>query len=268
MRFYKSVLFLLGLNAVLLLPVALLSLKYLILAFVFLIVLDLFLLFFSGFHLQKKFSFSVFPPEDFYGAGRIFDNLKKHYALKNVQLFKVKEPSYSFFCFQNGRRVFVVLSEDLLEIFSKEDIKCLLSYPFQMARSGDLLFLTIISNFLFLVEKFSYFLNYPLYFFGKRNPERKALLVVLVLKTMSFMTKGIFEKADRNFSSTKGEKGGQALILWSLDSLMRVKNQQISSFLAPLFLMNPLTDSVWESYISLQPLIKDRVKGLTGIYPP
>ena len=100
MKFYKSFLFLLGLNLFLIWPVGLfVDLKFLIPAFVGLLILDLFLLFFSGFYLRKKFTFSVFSPEDPYGVNRLFENLKTDYNLKNVQLLKDQKRELFFFLF-------------------------------------------------------------------------------------------------------------------------------------------------------------------------
>ena len=197
----------------------------------------------------------------------IFEDIKNSWNLKNVQLLKAKQLS-SFFCFSWGKKSFIVLSEDILERFSKEDIKCLLAYPFQLVRSGDLLFLTLLSSFLLLTEKLIYFLNYPLSFFRKKPIKKENLILVLVLKVLSSMTKRIFCRTDQNLLLNKNDKNQQAFFLWKLDSLLKINPPKISLFLAPLFLTNPLTDSDWGCYISLQPLIKDRVKSLIGIYPP
>ena len=269
MKFYKSFLFLFGLNFILILPIwFFLDLRFLVPAFVFLLILDIFLLFSSGFYLRRQFLFSVFAPEDPYGVSMIFEDLKNKWDLKNVQLLKAKQLSSSFFCFSWGPKSFVVLSEDILERFSKEDIRCLLSYPFQMVRSGDLLFLTLLSGFLLLAEKFTYFLSYPLSFFRKKPIKKEILILVLVLKVLSLMTRRIFRRTDKNLLLKGNGKNQQAFFLWKLDSLLKINPPKNSLFLAPLFLTNPLTDSDWGCYISLQPLIKDRVKSLIGIYPP
>ena len=227
-------------------------------------------MFFTGFHLRKSFSFSAFAPEEPFGVHLIFEDLKKTCNLSNVQLLKIKQSGFFFFYFGNGCQFFVVLSEDFLESFSKEDIKCLLSYPFRMIQSGDLAFLTLLSGFLFLMEKLLYFLNYPFFSF-KKNPDKKEnLIFIFFLKILSPITKKIFYNQDKNLflGKDKKNKKKQALFLWKLDNLMTVKSPKIFPFMAPLFLTNPLTNSVWQCYISLQPLIKDRVKTLTGTYPP
>ena len=271
MKFYKSFLFLFGLNFLFIFPVWLfLDLRFLIPVFVFLLFLNLFFLFFITFYLRKFFSFSSFPPEDPYGAYLIFEDLKNSYNLNNIQLLKIKRSGFSLFYFGNGYQFFVVLSEELLESVSKEELKCLLSYPFQMILSGDLAFLTLLSGFLFLMEKLLYLLNYPLFSF-KKNPDKKEnLTLIFILKVFSLITKNIFYRRDKNLFSDKDKKSKkkQALALWKLDSLTTVKPPKVFPFMASLFLTNPLTDSTWQCYISLQPLIKGRVISLMETYPP
>ena len=120
---------------------------------------------------------------------------------------KIKNENYSFFYFSCGGQSFVVLSEDILENFSQEDIKCFLTYPFQMILSGDLLFLTLLSGFLFLIEKISYFLNYPLSFFKRKIlSKKKVSVLVFVLKGLSLMTRKIFYNMDKNLCLNRGMK--------------------------------------------------------------
>ena len=270
MKFYKSFLFLLILNCLLVLPMLVfLDLRFFILIFVFLSLLNTFLLFFAGFYLHKTFLFSAFPPDDPYGVSLAFEELKKSSGLKNIQLLKIKQLNSAFFCFSYGSQSFVVLSEDILESFSKENIRCLLSYPFQMVQSGDLFFLTILSGFLLFLEKILGFLNYPLSFFkSKKSLKKESLFMVFVLKVLSLMTKTIFYKTDKKLLSKTGDKGQQALFLWRLDSLMKLNPPNVRPFLASLFVTNPLTKSSWEHYISLQPLIEARLRSFDVPYPP
>ena len=270
MKFYKSFLFLLILNLLLVLPLLFfLDLRFFVLLFVFLSLLNAFLLFSAGFYLRKTFLFSTFPPDDPYGVSLAFEELKKSSGLKNIQLLKTKQLNSAFFCFSYGSRSFVVLSEDILESFSKENIRCLLSYPFQMVQSGDLFFLTLLSGFLLLLEKFVSFLNYPLSFFNrKKSLKRESLFMVFVLKVLSLMTKTIFYKTDKKLLLEEGDKEQQALFLWRLDSLMKLNPPAVRPFSAPLFLTNPLTKSSWEHYISLQPLMEARLRSFGVSYPP
>ena len=262
MKFYKSFLFLFVLNILLILPVwFFLNLRFLIPTAFACLLLDIFLLFFIGFYLRKKLVLSSFSPEDAYGIHKLFENLKTYYELKNIFLFKVREINSAFFYFSALNKNYIVLSEDILESFSQEDKKYLLSYPFQKARSGDLLFLTVLSGFLFLAQKFLYFLNYPLSFFKKKAVAQNSL--AFILKILSLMTRRIFYDRDKKLLPHGEGQGKQALLLWRLNSFTRLNPSSRPDFFAPLFLVNPLKEDS-----SLHPLIKDRIKALVGTYPP
>lgn len=269
MKFYKSILFLLVLDLLFVLPVwFFLDVRFLIPTFVFLLIFNLSLFFFPDFYLRKKFLFSVFTPDDPYGVSVLFEDLKKQNDFKDIQLLKIAGLDCAFFYFNLGKKVFVALSEDILQNFPKENIKYFLSYPFYLSRSGDLLFLTLLSGFLFFTEKLIYFLSYPIFFIRKKSVKKENLFLVFILSCCSLITKRIFYKADKNLFLKEEDKKKQALFLWKLNAFMRLKSTKNFPFLAPLFLTNPLTDSDWECYISLQPLIEDRLKSLTGVYPP
>ena len=265
MKFYKTFLFLFILNGFFVFPAVIFwNPRFLIPVFALVLVLDIFLLFFSGFYLRKKLLFSAFAPQDPYNS--IFEELKNSWNVKNAQLLKVKQLGFSFFYFKGFEKYFIVLSEDLLERFSPKEIKHLLNYPFKMIKSGDLLFLTVLSLFLLLIEKLASCLNSPVGFFKKRAVQKKSLFLALILKILSLITKRVFKNLDQSLSASS--KNQLALILWKLDSLSQIKPPKLSLFFAPLFLTNPLTDEAGKDYTSLQPLIKHRVKALAGDYPP
>ncbi len=269
MKFYKSFLFLFILNSFFVWPVLLfLKTEILIPVFVFLFLFDLFLLFFVGIYLKRHFSYSAFTPDDPYGISLIFENLKKIHKLKNIYLFKTKELKSAFFCFSVGKKSFIVLSENLLENLSKQNRECLLHYPLQMIKSGDLFFLTLISGFLFFIDKFLYFLNYPVYLFKNKSVKKEYLSLIFILKIMSLITKKIFYNTDKRIFFNKAKKIQQGVFLWKLDSITTVCPPKTPFFMTPLFLTNPLADSGWRSYISLQPLMKNRLKALDIPYPP
>lgn len=271
MKWYKSFLFLFTLNLCLLAPIWLFfHISFLVPAFVFLLSLNLFLVFFSPLHL-KTTDFSVFVPDDPYTVSKIFENLKTVSNIKNVQLLKTKnQTDYSFFAFSSGRKSFLVLSENFLDCFSKEDVKLLLSYSLKMIQKGDLSFLSLLSNFLFLMEKILYILNYPFSFMTKKSAkkEKENMVLILILKSLSFVTRKLYRNLDKSFTDQKKENKKWAYLIWKVDSLTTVCPPKKALFLAPLFLTNPLTHSQWKCYISLQPLIKDRVKSLGVMHPP
>ncbi|MDE0092411.1 MAG: hypothetical protein OXN83_03895, partial [Oligoflexia bacterium] len=161
-KFYKTFLFLFILDAFLILPVGLLfPVQFLIPGCVLALILDIFLLFFMTIYIKKTYLFSAFPPDDPYKLYPAFERLKNQYHLKNAQLLKLQKVDSVCFYLSDLSGSILVLSDSVLESFSQEDISCFLSYAFQKIKSGDLLFLTVLSSFLFLFEKLFYFLNYP-----------------------------------------------------------------------------------------------------------
>ncbi|MCZ0932303.1 MAG: hypothetical protein OXJ52_04015 [Oligoflexia bacterium] len=267
-KFYKTFLFLFSLNALLILPAGLLfSIRFLIPVSLFAFFLDIFLLFFMPAYVKKTYLFSVFPPDDPYKLCSAFKRLKTDHNLKNVQLLKLQGLDSVCFYLSSFNSSIIVLSENILESFSQKDITCFLSYAFQKIQSGDSLFLTVLSAFIFLWGKFFYILSYPFVFFKKKKTDR--LEMALILKTLSFMTKSVFYNNDKKLLLKNKTAGrDQALFLWKLDSFITLNPPQLPVFLAPLFLTNFLTNSHEKDYISLQPLIKNRVENLVGSYPP
>ena len=270
MKIYKSFLFLLILNLLFALPLwAFLGIKFLIPLFALLLPGNLFLIFFNYFDFNKK-NFSFFTPDDPYQISQSFEELKKTYNVKNVQLLKIKDQTDpSFFYFAKGYKCSIAVSENLLKNFSKEDMQMLLSYVLRMIQTGDLFFLTILSGFLFLIERMMFYLHYPLSLLTRKPIKKDHLVLIFLLKTFSYLTKRIYKKMDKALASQKkGEKEQLAFLLWKLDSFAKVCPPKIPLFLAPLFLINPLTDSGWGCYISLHPLIRERLKSLSVKYPP
>ncbi len=270
-KFYKSYIFLLVLNGLLILPIFFFGeFKLLIPAFASILTLDLFLLLFPDFYLRKKIPLSSYVPKDPYGAQAIFETLKKKYGMPKARLFKPTNNPSSFFYFFSFEGPCVVLSEDILEKFPQKDIKYLLSYPFYFARSGDLLFLSLLSAFLWIMEKIARFLSYPLFrlFRPRKGLQKEPFFLVLILKILSLITKRIFYQADAHFTLSKEDKASLALLLWKLDSLVKVRPPKALPFTLPLFLIKALTSTGKGPYTSLQPLIKKRIRFLTGVYPP
>ncbi|MCY4321262.1 MAG: hypothetical protein OXC37_02500, partial [Bdellovibrionaceae bacterium] len=228
------------------------------------LILYLFLLFFMGVYIKRTYSFSEILPGDPYQIHSDFEKLKKQYKLKNVRLLKIKDMESVYFYFNSFKTVFIVLSEDILENFNIKDILCFLSYAFQKGKSGDVLFLTVLSSFLFLWEKVFFILSYPL-FFLKKNKKRS---LFFMLKFLSLISRNVFYKNDKLLFKTESQKKDQALSLWKLDNFTRFNLSPMPLFLSPLFLTKLLTNYCEKDYISLQPLIKNRIKNLLGSYPP
>ena len=220
-----------------------------------------------SFYTQKNYIFSAFPPDDSYKIHSVFERLKLQYNLKNVQLLKAQGMDSLCFYMAGLNQSTVILSENVLESFSERDMACFLSYAFQKIKSGEALFLTVLSSFIFLLERVFYILNYPFSFFKKQKIDSRGMM--FLFKLLSFTTKRIFYRNDKKLSLNKNQPAReQALFLWKLDSFIKLNPPQLPVFFAPLFLISFLTNSYGESYSSLQPLIKDRVKKLVGSFPP
>ena len=306
-NFYKSFLFLFVLSALLIgLTGLLFPVRFLIPAFVISFVLSVFLLFFMTAYVKKNYLFSAVPPDDSCELYSIFQQLKKQYNLKDVQLIKLKEIDSACFYLSDLRGSLIVLSDNTLNSFNPEELACFLSYAFQKIKSGDALFLTVLSSFLFLVEKFFYILSYPFtvfknkktavldqeldslvstgdsHFYGKDGVNKlmdkdkrykglNKLGMGFVFRILSLMTRNIFYNNDRllyKSDAFKEKKRNQALFLWKLDSFLSLNPPHLPYFFAPVFLTNFLTNLMEKDYIPLQPLIKNRVKNLVGTYPP
>ncbi len=291
MKFYKSALFLFCLNGLFIwLASFFLDVRFFIPVFAFLACFNVCLFYLPGFYLRRAIPLSVFPADDPYKAYKTFESLKAKGGAPNMRLFKAVSLNSSFFCLSYGRQAFVVLSEDILESFSQEEMRHFLAYPLQLAQSGDLAFLTLLGGFLLSLDRLLRFLFYPFSFLKRRKSRKRENLILLTaFKALSLATRGIFYTADKNslsgapgtaeqnfisLSAGRIESGApklaqqKALALWRLAGLMDARPPQTPSFMAPLFLTNPLTNSTGWRYISLQPLIKDRVKCLIGAYPP
>ena len=151
----------------------LLPIRFLIPAFALAFILDLFLLFFMGAYVKKNYLLSAFSPDDSYKLNSRFEQLKAQYSFKKIQLLKPAKIDSACFYLSDLNGSLIVISENILESFSQEDIACFLSYAFQKIKSGDAGFLTVLSSFLFLWEKFFYGVSYPFIYFKQRK--RKAL---------------------------------------------------------------------------------------------
>ena len=267
MKFYKTFLFLFSLNALLILPMSLLfHVRFLIPICLLALVLDVFLLCFMTFYTRKTSLFSAFPPDDPYKLSFCFEQLKQKNNLKNIQLLKLQGVDSACFYLSDLGGSLVVLSENILESFSQKDRAYFLSYAFQKIKSGDALFLTVLSAFLFFVENFFYVLSYPFVFLKKQKTE--ILDKGLIFKILSLITRNTFYNNDKLLLKEEAQKRDQAIFLWKLNSFLSLNPPQLPRFFAPVFLTNFLTNLYEKDYISLQPLIKRRIKKLVGSYPP
>ena len=266
LKFYKSFLFLFSLNAlVLLLGGLVLDLRFLILVMGFIFVLNAFLCFFTSFYLDKHFSFSVFPKEDFYGISKLFEQIKQNYPSSRLELLKSEGSFCLYWTVWNRSKLAV--SEDFLENFPPKDREIFLSYVFRLEQSRDLVFISLFSAFLFLFQKGARILSYPLIRLGMAIRPKKAQksgFDKASLWLFSLFMKSFLYQTDQKLLQNSEEKSQQALFLWNLDSWTRFQEElNLPLFLAPLGLANPLKQELLGYY----PSIKQRIKKLTGDFP-
>ncbi|MBC6414967.1 MAG: hypothetical protein GDA46_01030 [Bdellovibrionales bacterium] len=232
----------------------------------FLICLNVFLCAFTDFYCKKTYELSHFPRDDFYGISVLFEKLKKEQEVQKVKLLKLKRGISLGFCWSGFQGSTIALSESFLENFDKKEITFFLLYAFKSIKSGNLFFLSLLSSFLFIYLKIAFILSYPLISFRKRD-KKQSFLEQMAFKILSFISKPLFYKLDKNLVLSKKDKREQAFFLLNLDSFMRFQvHQEIPLFLSPLFLVKPFLDSI--NLSPLQPDVKNRIKKLTKTYPP
>ena len=264
--FYKSLLFLMLWNALFLLMTLLfLELRFLIPVLLLLLFFNLFLCLWTDHFIKKNYDFSHFPKDDFYGASALFEDFKKKYPDLKVQL--LKSDNFPALYWNGFQGAVITLSEDFLENFNKEQLKCFFAYAFQKIRSGDLFFLSLLSSFLYLSLKPALILGYPL--FVKKRKKERVFLQKGLIQLLSLSTKPLFYKTDRKLFKNPEGKREQAWFLWSLESFTRLQKQKIPLFLSPLYPIDPFAGYFEkEKLTSLHPSVKNRLKKLTNTYPP
>ncbi len=264
---FKSFFLVIFINFLLCLPVLLfLEAQFLVPTIAFLGIFNAYLYLFHLQKILKHFPFQHFGPNDPWKVTTSFKSLEKPSGFKNVNCYKTKVDFPVSICFGNPREYFIIFSESLLDALSEKEIKLLLSYYIQSVSNGSTLFLTLISGIIYCLDGFLFLINYPFKYFQKTKPVN--FLMVWILYILSWPTKPLFSRLDRQFAKTKEEKKLWASLLWKLDSLYKLEKRNFPIFFTSLFLANPLTNNKWECYISLQPKIRSRVKNLIGSYPP
>ena len=264
--FRKSLVFLFLWNILLfLLAFLCLNLYFFIPALFCLIFFNLFLVRFTNAFIQKNLAFSHFPKDDFYAVSALFEEFKKKNPHLKVQLLK-SESSLPF-AWNSFQASFIALSEDFLETFHEEDIRCFFESTFQKIKKGELAFLSLLSSFLYLGLKVSVILSYPLFF--KKKKKERTFLEKALIRLLSLSTKPLFYKIDQETFTKPEQKRKQAFFLWNLESFTRLKKEKIPLFLSPLYPIDPLLGYFKEKKpVSFHPSVKNRLKKLINSYPP
>ncbi|MGI9549417.1 MAG: hypothetical protein ACR2M7_05560 [Bdellovibrionales bacterium] len=228
-----------------------------------LLVFDIYLCFFYPNRVLKFFDLQHFAPNDAWKVTPLFEELKKTSSL-NVHIYKTKNPFPLSFCFGSPKSYHIVLSEDLLETFSNEDLRDLLTYYFVSCSQKGRFSLTLLSGILHSMDRFFWVLTFP---FKGFKPRSLNSVLIGFLFFFKWFTRSLFFKWD-TFAKTKIEKKRWAFFVWKIDSLYQLEKRDFPIALAPLCLTNPLTNLKGECYIALQPKVRLRVEKLIDSYPP
>lgn len=264
--FFKSFLLLLLLNTLILIFLPLLPLRYLFPILTFLVIFNIFLLFYSEFlfiktlKLQSPFLFQGDP----WGIDKIWTEQQKNkFSKKNHYYILNRDQPFSL-CFSNLKGNHVVFSKSLLELLTEEEKKALVCYYFTGFYSGWSPVLTLLSCFHYLIDKLFFLLETPFRLFRKN---KSPLFFPLFLKILSLPIQKVYFLMDKE---TKAKEQGKAFpkLLWKTQSLYKMDKMKLPDWLTPVFFGNPLTWKVLKWYFSFQPKMPVRVKTLIGTYPP
>lgn len=276
---FKSYLFLLILNLILLSPAIFLEVRFLIPLASFLVIFNTYLFFFPQLNILKKIPTQHFTPYDPWDVIILSKELANKKNIKNVICYKSKKPFPFSVCFGNSRGYYIIISEPLLNLLSKKELNTLLAYYFHAIRTGNIFYLSLLSGLIYTLESLFFIINYPRNFFNLFGGLKKSRqmpsksITVFILLIFGWLTKPLFHHLDKSFSSIKDKNldgiansKKLALLLWKINSLYRLEKISTLLYLAPIFITgNPF---IKNNSQSLYPKIKLRVKNLTGLYPP
>ena len=238
--------------------------KYLTLNLVFLVILNTYLLFFSDWLFIKTLQLKPILPTDSSGIHAIWEEWRKNTNSQRGRCYIFDSKLPLSLHFSHSKEHFAVFSKGLLELLTKEEMKALVCYCFTSFLTGWSLFLTLISYFCLLVFWLCFILEAPVRILRKN---KKPILFPWFLKTLGFITRRIFLHLDKKTHQTLAEKS-YPHTLWKVQSLYKVDIFSVPAWMAPVFFGNPLTWKTLKWYVFFQPKIRQRVKALTGSYPP
>ena len=241
----------------------LLPIKYFIFILVFLVILNIYLLFFSEFLFIKTLQLSPLLPGQFPAIQEIWEEYK---ISKKTHCY-IADTKSPFTCaFSNSQADFAVFSKGLLEILTKEEVKAIVYYYLQSFSTGYSFFLTLISYICWLIFKLLIVIELPFRLI-KKNPSPTPFCFPFVLKAFSLISGWIFFYLDKK-TQQKLQGRDYPHVLWKTQSLLKMENFSLPVWMAPVFLGNLLTLKSIKWYLSFQPKIRARVKALIGSYPP
>ena len=258
-KHFRSLFFLLALNLILISPTVFLEIP-LVLMLSFLIVLDLYLVFFPQLKLLGQIPRDHFSPNDIWGVTQIMKELTEKNSLHNVQCYKTKMDCHFSVCFGNHWSYSIVLSEKLLDFLSEKQLRLLLSYYLHSISTGYTFYFSLLSAWLYFINFLFAIISYPINFF-KKNKRPPKIITFIVCGVLSWFTKSSFCRLDKSFST----ENDFALFLMEMNSIFRLEKEDLNLHFLPISI---IADFCIKNYYSLYPSIKKRVRNLIGSYPP
>ena len=244
---------------------ALLPIKYFIFILVFLVILNIYLLFFSELLFIKTLQLKPLPLGQFPIIQAVWEEQKIKTSKKAGCLIADTKSPFTF-AFSNNKADFAVFSKGLLEILTKEEIKAIVCYYFKSFSSGWSLFLTLVAYICWLIFKLFVLVELPFHLIRK-NRNSTPLCFPFFLKALGLISGWIFFYLDKKVhQELKGRDYPHTL--WKVQSLYEMENFSLPEWMAPVFFSNFLTSRPVRWYLSFQPKTRTRVKALIGSYPP
>lgn len=242
--------------------------------FIFMVFLNVLILFFSKPHIYQLFENVLIEGEDSWGL--------THMARKFAALARIPTPeiyllhlnsslSYSFSNSSHGSAIF--LSETLVEDLSNAELESLIAFEVARITLGQSFLAVIASSVGYIVnlvaENFDKFILMQIF---KKPDQRKCYFENLMAPLVMALSMLVIRKsqnlaADDLASKWLGEKKTLAVTLWKLDSLVATRPIKMRLSDSYLFSVNPLTNQSWNRYFLLQATVKRRIFNLVGHYP-
>ena len=263
------------LGLALMIAVHILSGRYATLAaFIFMVFLNVLLLFFSKPHIYELFETSAIEGKDAWNLMPTAQKFAKLAGISPPEIYLLSINASLSYSFANSSRSSALfLSETLVEDLSSEELEALIAYEVARIALG-ISFLTAIASSL------GYVLNLFAEFFDKLillqifvKPEARRHYAENLMAPFVMILSSLLVRKSQNLMADDlagkwlGNKKVLAITLWKLDSLVSTRPHRIRLSDSYLFTINPLTNQTWTRYFLLQASVKHRILNLVGHYP-
>lgn len=226
----------------------------LLFGFVAALVLNFLIFLYPTIRLFQLFPSQILEGQDPYSLLSTVEELAKRAGIPtpSVYLLEIQTPiCYSAGLTQSSSAIFI--SEGMVDRLEPRDIKAALAFEIARIYRFDTLAATVSAS---LAGALSV------------KPLRQifapltALLVRIALRRKSF-----FAADQETARLLNNDSQALARLLWKLDTYAQNLPLRIALPFAHLFIVTPLTGRVRDSYLSLQPSVRARIRRLTGHYP-